>query len=384
MSIQGFDSIAATIAAPFQFTVGNGGERPHDFPSGLQLIEYVEGVAQMDTAFRFVGNAMPFQPFEWSGMQKLAKQYYPGNPEPSVQVLGSQEGTITLKGRWKDKRFKDPSFYGVAYQYNTAINEMRKRGNLVKIAMHGMAGNFVRWGFIEKGSFKMNTLAHIDYEIELFIVGETQPKNNFFAAPEKQSPVAVNQNLIDEANNFAQNYSTVPSTMPKTIADEINGLISTVATAVNLVTGFITDTLAVAQSVQDSANRAIGLVKNAQAQISIFNRTIDKLTHNWNTLSSQGSAAGQTRDTLANLAYIMETQAGTGLTQTYLKQIATQLETIARTVPKARYRVVSGDTLQNISVKFYGTASHWDAIYDHNQLTSTALVSGTILEIPNL
>ena len=68
----------------------------------------------------------------------------------------------------------------------------------------------------------------------------------------------------------------------------------------------------------------------------------------------------------------------------FLAKLQMQFEAIRKTLPKARYKVQAGDTLQRISIKYYGTPNSWDKIYDHNKLTSTDLTRGTVLEIPNL
>jgi LysM repeat protein len=382
------DSISATIANPLTQAVKKPKLRGNDFPHGFQIFEYINGVKQGDTKLVLVGNLMPFQPFEWDGEQRLITNYYAGNPEPVVQVLGPKEGPVTIKGRLKDKRYSltdanGTSYYGVSYQFNLAINEMRKRGNLVKFGMAGPDGAWIRFGFIQKASFKMNKLSWIDYEVTFLVVSETQPINNYFSANEQAAPATVNQNLINAASSFAANYSSVPDTVPQSIAGAINGYISTVATAINTVTGFVGNIVSTAQSIQASANRALGLIKNAQATISTFNRNIDALAHGFNTLSSQGNSAGQVRDTYANISYIAETMKATLQLQLYLAQMQAQWIALSVTVPKARYRVQQNDTLQNISIKFYQTAANASVIAEHNNLTSNTLVAGTILEIPS-
>ncbi len=376
----------------------NNPERPHDFPGGFQIVEYVDGVANTETEIKLIGNLMPHQPFTWSGEQRLVKEYYPGNPEPSVQVLGAKEGALTIKGRFKDKRYKDTSWYGVSYQYNLAINEMRKRGNLVKFGMNSApsqvsldtsnikakAGSWIRWGFIERCEFKMNKLSWIDYEIEFFVVSENQPKNNYFAAPEKSSASAVNQNLINQAAAFQANYSSVPTSMPLSIAGLMNNITGGVASAVKLVTNFVDSIASTAQSVEDSANRALGLIKYARNKIHQYGAQYDHFSHAFGSISTQGSLAGKARDAYKNISYSHESMAAVTSMSVLLARMQAQFEALAVTVPKARYKVQVGDTLQNISIKFYQTSTYWSNIYDHNKLTSTQLIPGTILEIPKV
>jgi nucleoid-associated protein YgaU len=61
-----------------------------------------------------------------------------------------------------------------------------------------------------------------------------------------------------------------------------------------------------------------------------------------------------------------------------------RFKAMQETTPLTRYRVVDGDSLQKISGRFYSNADHWKKIYDHNKLTSTVLVSGSVLEIPKV
>jgi LysM repeat protein len=378
------DPIAVLIKNPFSTSVPPGRERPQDFPGGFQISELVNGVLNPETVIRWVGNAMPMQPFTWGGEQRLVSTYYAGNPEPAIQVLGAKEGPVTVHGRWKDKRFKDPRYYGVSYQYNLALNEMRKRGNLVCLSMQGGAGKWVRYGFIEKGEFKMNKLSWIDYEVTFLIVSETKPQNNYFAAPEKNSPSAVKQSLINAATAFQSTYSAVPKSMPLSLAGLMNNLIGDVAKNVNLVTNFVNTVVTTAQDIQASANRALGLINNARAFISKLTRTIDGFSHSFETLSTQGSAKGQVTDTYTNLAYIGETMNVANSLSALLAQMQAQFEALTATIPKARYKVQVNDTLQNISVKFFGTSANWTDIYDFNKLQTTALTPGTVLEIPDV
>lgn len=391
------DSIAGKIKNPFSQKVVNK-DRGADFPNGFEIIEYVNGkpVSPIDgtpldnagsygSPLQLAGNLMPFQPFEWSGEQRLVKEYYPGNPEAAVQVLGPKEGPLNIKGRFKDKRYDPVQIpYGSSFQYTKLFEAIRKRGNLLRFGMSGLAGSWFRYGFLEDSNFKMNKLSWIDYSLTFFVVSETQPINNYFVDEPVTAPSTVNSSLITAMQNFQSTYSTIPTSMPQSIASKIQGLISTVAGAVNLVTGFVQTVLSTALEIEQTANRALGLIKNARTTLNSFRSQVDSLTHSFSTLSTQGAPAGQARDTGTNIAYIHEANAGTLSVSQLLAQMQAQFEAISVTVPKARYKVTDGDTLQNISVRFYNIADNWQAIYDHNKLNSTVLVPGTVLEIPKV
>lgn len=377
------DTIAAKLANPFSTPV-RVVARPPDFSGGFTITEFVDGQpVDPKQVLTLNGSNMPMQPFGYGGEQRLVKTYYPGNPEVGVHVMGAKENDWVIHGRFKDRRYKQADLYGVAFKFSLAVEAIRKRGNLCKFGMHGVAGDIFRYGFLEKCDFKMNKQSWIDYEITFLVVSETRPINNYFSAPDKSAPASANQNLINAATAFQAAYTAVPTSMPQSLADKINGLVNTVATNVNLVTNFVSNLITTAQDIEASANRALGLIKNARATISQFQRQIDNVAHTFAGFAN-GSAVTQALGTFKNIDHINKASASSRDLGTLLAQLQAQFKAIAQTLPKARAKVVDGDTLQMLSVKYYGASEHWDAIYDHNKLTSTILVPGTILEIPNL
>jgi hypothetical protein len=382
------DPIAASIRNPFQQKVAVNGEMPQDFPQGFFIIEYVNGFPQdgalgrPNTIIKLVGNMMPKRPFPWEVEQRIVKEHYAGNPEPAVQILGSKRGDLIIKGTLKDKRYKDPSWYGVSYKISKQLEEMADRGNLVKFGMHGNSGSWVRYGFLLKAHFDMEKMSKLDYELTFSVVSDKQPRNNYFAVQDKTAPNSVNQNLINAATAFQSSYSSIPSTMPQSIAGVLNNIISGVAKNINTVTGFVNTAIATATEIQASANRAIGLIRNLRTQLVVWRRQVGNLAHGFSSLSNSGSTTGQFTDTQKNLSFTNNMHASMTGIEAYLAQMQKQFEMIARTVPIGRYRVQQGDTLQRISVKYYGKADNWNLIYDHNKLQSTALNPGDVLEIP--
>lgn len=376
------DPITSILKNPFTTAIANNGERPDDFPDGFEITEYING--QKSSYLQLNGNMMPFQPFEWESEQHINKDYYPGNTEAVAHIMGFRQGPLTIKGRFKDKRFKDPAFYGASYEYTRALEAIAQRGNLLRFGFEGPGGKWIRWGFLEKPKFKMNKLSWIDYELEFFVVSEQQPENSFFADPEKEAPDSINFNLIASAADFQSTYSTVPTSMPLSIAGKINQLTNGIAKNINLVTNFVQTVINTGADVAASANRALGLIKNARANISSMTRQVDNVAHTFSSLSFSGTNAQKTTDTYRNMQFIHEAAAATLPLSQYLQHMQTQFEAIAKTIPIGRYRVNKNDTLQNISIKFYGVADYWSKIYDHNKLQSTLLVEGKVLEIPRL
>lgn len=376
------DPITSTLNNPFNQKVPNTGLRAPDFPDGFEIVEIVEGKEQKP--FMLVGSFMPMQPFPWEVEQRIVKNYYPGNPEAVAQLFGAKEGDLTIHGRFKDKRFKDPSYYGASYEFAKYLEGVARRGNLLKFGFVGPGGSWIRWGYLEKPQFKMNKLSWIEYTLNFFVVSVNRPKNNYFAAKEKVAPDHLNSNLLNAGQNFTNTAAKIPTSMPQSLADKINGLTSKVASAVNNVTNFVQNIINQGMALDMAAQRALGLIKNAQANLSSMKRQIDQTAHDFTHLSSQGNNPGMTRDTYENLAFIyslVSTAVSVGQVLTQMKAL---FESIAITVPLARHKVQGTETLQKISVQYYGTVDDWDKIYTHNNLTTTVLTPGQILEIPRL
>ncbi len=377
-------SLTSAIQNPFSRHPTNG-VMASDFTDGFFINEFINGVEGQTSKQRIklLGNQMPFQPFDWEGEQRLVKNYYPGNPEPAVHVLGPKEGPVTIKGRFKDKRYKDKGLYGVSYQFVLLVDEMRKRGNLVQFGMRGTSGSWTRYGFIEHCKYSMNKLSWIDYDITFFVIGEKQPVNNYFAAPSKDNPSQSNANLIALAAKFNATYSTVPTSVPQSLAGLINEIVSAIATQVNAITGFVSLVLNTVQSVEDAALRALGLIKNLKTTLYGFMQQLGRIENAFKKNNGTNPSLAASAQ-YVSIAFGHEVRAGINGIMDYLSRLEAEFAAIKLTLPKARYKVISGDTLQNISIKYYRASDNWIDIYNHNKLNTTQLHPGAVLEIPNL
>lgn len=393
--------------------------RGPDFPDGFLIKELPEEGTGKEV--KLAGTWMPFQPFNFGGEQRLAKEYYPGNPEPVVQVLGSKEDDVTIKGRFKAKKYRDKTLRSVPIQLHEEIDGIRQRGNLCKFAL----GEWVRYGFIESSRFGLKTLADIDWELKLSIVSDKKPTNCHIADDQVSVPVELNYSLIDAALKIEAKALYPPSTFPSTIFDLVSDAVETVASAIAGVTNFVDGLVSKAEDVQKLANTAIGLIKHARTQCVIFKKTIGALDAyfkteatetNVRTLANEALKAAHGRyvyevgsstvqppvnlsaaqiaatksSKVGNYARTTSTQqraeaqtSGKSVEQV-LAEMLERFRAIAQTLPQKRHLVRSGDSLQRLSVKYYGSSQHWYRIFQHNQLQTTVLVPGTVLEIPYL
>jgi len=398
-----------------------------DFLAGLIIEELSESSQVPIKTLTLNSTNMPFAPLTYGGTQHVVSEYYPGNAEPATQVFGSREDVITFKGRFKAKHLSSdsvPSLRKIPDLLKDELDGIRKRGNMVSITL----GEWVRYGYITKTTFNVRTLADIDYQFEFTVISNVKPENAKFA---KEVFPKLNENnllLMKAMGEFElrakRDSKNPPGGFSPNLFDTINGLISTVATAVSAVTQFVDNVIKTGEDAQRLANRALGLIKNATASISQFKRRVGALqayrdsfnansTTTWNEAKKAISAryvmetyhspskvssgpalsAAQIASLQANLgkysrsdtakAAALSRQTGKSMEQILL-EMKSYFQTLAKLEPLRRYRVKQGDTLQTISILFYRTPNNWEDIYKHNKLTSTVLTRGTVLEIPKL
>lgn len=354
-----------------------------DFPAGFRITEIINGVPQVNDTIVLQGNFLPHQPFEFGGEQKIIKDYYPGNSEPVVQVLGARETDMAIKGRFKTKRLKDngKEWRLVGQEYQQLLDDVRLRGNLLRLEL----GEWHRYAFMEKTAFKINKLSDIEYEISFSIVGFNQPSNCKFLENPDDDLIRPNKELIAKAATEIADYRNYPDEMPRSLADFLNDQISTVAEAINLVTNFIDGVFTTAQDVEASAARAVGLIKNARTKISVYQRRMGQLNYGLTSMGAKQSVAGlKSAARYNNVAHILKTMAGFLSFSVLLAALQLKYAALIKTTPLRRHLVVEGDSLQKLAVRFYSNQDMWEKIYKHNKLTSTVLARGAVLEIPRL
>jgi hypothetical protein len=357
----------------------------NDFPEGLTIIEYRNGKPLDKDKVRLVGSFMPMIPFEFGGKQQIVKDYYPGNPEPVVQILGPRENEVTIRGKLKTKRFKtsgENAFTNAvqaAQEYQELIDAMRLRGNLVQITL----GEWRRYGLIEECIFKLNRLTEIEYQITFAIIGFNYPTNCKIIDTPDDNLIAPNKEITSAAADALAKARNYPATMPRSIADFLTDQISNVASAVNLVTDFVDGALKDVENIGKAANRAVGLIKNARATISRTARRVGALQLTVANLSSGITADSfRTAAQFNNAAHIKNMLNSFSSLALLLAQLQKRFAAIAQQIPIRRHLVKQGETLQKIAITYYNNADLWKNIYDHNKLQTPVLVVGTVLEIP--
>lgn len=364
--------------------------RPPDFTGGFICTEYENKKKRKQSdgfGFTLLGNFMPHIPFTFGGSQEIKTDYYAGNSEPVVQVLGPRETDLTIKGRFSTKRFNSKNnddkekLAQAAVNYQRLCDGVRIRGNLLHLQM----GEWYRWGYLKETSFDLTRLHEISYSMTFVIVGFNPPTNC-------KQIIAPNKNVKDANAEISAltlaalaAMKTYPTSMPRTLSEFLDAQIGIAADAIGLVTGFIDNVLNDVESIERSANRALGLIKNAQATISQTGRRIGAISLQVASLGSGFSgAAAQTTATFNNAVHFKKIATTFASFQTLLAQLRKRYAGLISSVPLQRHLVAEGDTLQRLAIKYYNDADQWKKIYDHNKLTTSDLSAVKLLEIPKL
>lgn len=369
---------------PFTREVDPGESGREDFKDGfvitaLDPTKGYEAIPNLKT--QLTGNFMPHVPFTHGGNQRVKKDYYPGNNEASVQVLGAREADVTIKGRFYAKKFsrgdstkQEDSPATIPDQLKVRLDNIRIQGFPVEISL----GEWKRYAIISVTKWDMNRVSDQNYEITFSIFSINKPTRCPIIDSSKLVPVELisplNDQLLalqDDAANRA-----VPDSVPASIGDIIGDATSLIASATSSVLSVFNDLVEAGEDISNTVNSTIGIIKNARAEI---HRQKTRLA----AISYSTSLAGLPVPDSASASSIMSSrQYISNDIINLMGDMIAQFLVISDSTPSIRHKVIEGQTLQIIANIYYGEFSRWVDIYNHNKLTSTELEAGKILEIP--
>ena len=351
-----------------------------DYPHGFVIIAYFNPgdlVSNFDKdnpnniQLRLLDNMMPHSPFAFGGTQNLEKVYYPGNPEPTIQVLGPMEDNVTIRGDLKAIHFQEERFEGIPKQILDIIENIRAEGFICNFTL---GDTWSRWGFIESATFEIERKTRIQYEIDISIIGLKKPTQVKFIQREKQIPDKDVQALLEEMVKIQNARAMLPAPN-RSIAERINAATGEVAAAVNILTDYVDNVLSQADNIRRSINRALGIVRFTAGKLKGYITVIAE-TNPFAFDQPIGTKYSQARFYSARI-----TEASSMMS--ILARLQLQIAALRQSIPLRRHLVVQGDTLQKISVKYYKTADGWQNIARYNNIAvGSTLSPGTVIEIP--
>lgn len=353
----------------------------NEFQEGLVITEVINGTADEKTSVKLIGLFMPKDTFDDGGKQTVVKTKYAGSSYKSVQILGDDEDDVTIRGTLEERNLT-VDLAGAAEQYKIRLDQIRKTGNILLVSL---GDYWKRYCILEETHFKMHNLKKIDYELKFSVIGVSLPKNYYFVDGKDLDVKTPNNDLLTKAAAHQALLESKPLNVPVTVSDIINSAINDVGSLLTGITSFVDGILGDAEKIVDSATKAVGLIKNARALTVKSMRRLGSIVNDSKNLApSFLSEREKILETIKNSDYIHKVMTSNKEVNRSLVALQAKLSKYINSIPFKRHLVIDGDSLQKISIKYYGTADHWIAIMEHNKLASTTLVVGSVLEIPRI
>lgn len=314
---------------------------------------------------------------------RTVRKDLPGAEEPVEQVLGWNYDDFTVTGVWDDRRAGS----GYAEATRNQFEALVKRGNFVKYEFEQVSFTGIIKGF--KTRYLRKDLQTYSFTISPHFrqLGETVRVDPHSARAVKTDPeqaVAVAREGLEEmkaAQDLARSISNarVQSLIKSSIFSDLNTIIDTVETYIQQAEGLVqSEILGPARNATTALNRGAQVMLSAKTAVaSLLNQqksiqastflVTDSVQNQLQFENWHRTLAGSARKFVVNS-----------------EQTRRDLALRAQPKPTQLHRVRQGESLYQISTKFYGTPFHWREILAANHLTSIVLAGGELLTIPEI
>jgi len=191
---------------------------------------------------RLMGRALPYRPLTLSGTMRAEVTWYPGNPEASIQVLGSAEDECTINGFWKERFLStfeqtesgsataatlDDVPVTATMDLVEAMDSIRRQGQLLEVTWDSL----VRYGILSKFIQKWSNRKDCEWDATFIWLG---------------------RDMVSEAATFAQEADT--STMSRTWASLLKQLEDAIELPFAAVSGMMDKVRSGANKVKAATN----------------------------------------------------------------------------------------------------------------------------------
>lgn len=315
---------------------------------------------------------LPSEPpsVDYEDEQRATVEHYPGNPVPTVQILGPLIGPVRCSGAFRDRLWFD---LGRARRQRNAIEAICLDGYFVELA-HGDRSYIA---LLKKTRFREKHPKEIWFELEFEIVQPAGMQAGKVAGGgDSIFPGILLGALEDLLSTLGGLILSPPIELESAAAQTLTDRYLPFSTAVS--SSLLEGGLFVAAGAADAglANRsasAFGQIRTSGNNLVTY---LDGLTYE---PASSNLGTGSIR--LAN--YVKTVRRDVALTAEAARTAGKSLAAVSGIGWQAVYQARDGDTLQSVSAQFYGSPTSWAKIADANDLDNLALSAGQYLGIPN-
>lgn len=314
---------------------------------------------------------------------RTSRHDLPGAEQPIEQVLGWHYTDFTVKGCWDD-RYGGP---GYAEQTRREFEALVKRGNPVRYQFEQLSitGLIKKFDFLyvrkDLQHYNFTMSPHFRYEGETVRVDAnkfrrvfTDPRNSVKIARAGLELMKADQTLAS-IRAQARVQQLLKSDIFSDINESLDEIESFISSSEKLVE---TEILGPVENATKALNRGAQIMASVKTSAaSLLNKQ----------KSLQSSAQMSTSSVVETLKFEGWHRTLAGSTRRFVvdtEQSRRDFAYRAQPKPKRLHRVRQGESLYQISTRYYGTPHHWRDILSANKLSSIVLQGGELLEIPEL
>lgn len=338
------------------------GEESFEWTSGSTPIDPVLGGAR----------AAPLQPWSLSGMLRTVRTDYPGARTPSEQVLGAHHEPFTLNGRWDDRY----NYNGYAEDEMERFEAMCQRGGLVRIQFQNQA--FIC--LITEWKFDYFRSWYIRYSFTVSV--HDRPENfnlNWLSADTTRSAAEAfdDLDLLVIATVISDENRPKAWMTGDTVGDNMNAHML----ALNARQDALANTLDSREIAVDEGG--VTPFRRLSTQFrSVKNVGFDIINE---LIAARSDIELQMRTAMSVLDFEDWSRSMRFQARLLMGSASKSSEEMdERDDPNAQrlYRPFQGESLYNVSRRFYGTPHSWRLIANRNALTGIVLTGEELLIIP--
>ncbi len=385
------------------------------------------------TTLHLRDRALPYRPISITGTQRAEFTWYPGSPQATVQMLGPEEGVITLNGFWKDRFIQgtdavtigdiDTEEYGLLRQalgelggavtaasLVNIVDGMRRNGRMVVFTWEGLT----RYCHITSFTQTWHNVHDCEWSLDLSVISQEalniaamsqetptpadaaaataaqaktaeelagNPPAALVGAPAAAAPIEIRPTPLRPPTWGAAIQSAIMNNeLVKGLADSLNAaangyadIATNVTSVVELPGNMIRDTIGFADElVGRFARSTTNAVDSAITEVFAVGTALGLLSQDQVPFGIQLGAKSYMNS--VNNTVNVARNFNAAIRYIYTSQLQGDVESV--------FVAPANMDLRDVSTKFYNTPDNWWMLMLYNELPDSRLRAGQEIKIP--